>query len=108
MLANIFYRKQPNFRDVSPDSLCASDFDYVCDFQPSILSQDGALGQVFCEFNAVDGTETCCKLRLRSMSVGDVVRTTDGVFLCASAGWEPVTGDAAAGFDARARAADFS
>jgi hypothetical protein len=43
---------------------------------------------VFRQMNAVDGTELCCKLRVRSMSVGDVAVDAAGVaHLCCSCGW---------------------
>jgi len=49
---------------------------------------------LFREMNAVDGTETCRKLRVRSMSVGDVAidtRVGQGVaYYCASYGWRRV------------------
>ena len=103
MLANIFYRRE--FSRVDAAEVFEGDYDYMCDYQPSILSDDSVLGQAFREFNAVDGTEICCRLRMRSMSVGDVVRTSDGVFLC---GWTELTGDVAAAFDARANNPDFA
>jgi hypothetical protein len=48
---------------------------------------------VFRQLNAVDGTELCCRLRVRSMSVGDVLvdaETKVGLF-CAPMGWEPLS-----------------
>lgn len=50
------------------------------------------LEALFREMNCVDGTETCCKLRVRSMSVGDVAIdvATGTVWYCAPAGWEPM------------------
>lgn len=42
----------------------------------------------FRQMNAVDGTELCCQLRVRSMSVGDVAVDSNGVaHLCCSMGW---------------------
>lgn len=47
---------------------------------------------LFRDMNAVEGTETCCKLRVRSMSVGDIaLDTREGVaWYCAPTGWKPV------------------
>jgi hypothetical protein len=106
MLANIFYRRE--FSRLDAAEVSVGDYDYMCDFRASILSDDSVLGQAFREFNAVDGTETCCRLRIRSMSVGDVVRTADGVFLCASTGWTELTGDVALFFGLRAKNPDFA
>ncbi len=51
------------------------------------------LEDLFRDMNAVvDGTETCCRLRVRSMSVGDVAIDTrdESAHYCASEGWIPV------------------
>jgi len=50
------------------------------------------LEALFREMNAVGGTETCCRLRVRSMSVGDVAIdvATGEAWYCAAFGWERV------------------
>ena len=52
------------------------------------------LEDLFRDMNAVEGNETCCKMKVRSMSVGDVAidtRVGHGVaYYCASYGWRPV------------------
>lgn len=47
---------------------------------------------VFEAMNAVDGTELCCRLRVRSMSVGDLLQdvATGEILACAPCGWEKV------------------
>lgn len=56
------------------------------------------LDALFRDMNAVDGTETCCRLRVRSMSVGDVAidTATGEAWCCASIGWERVSVQGAA------------
>lgn len=50
------------------------------------------LGALFADMNAVDGTETCCRMHVRSMSVGDLAIDTrdDAAYYCASVGWKRV------------------
>jgi hypothetical protein len=68
-----------------PASVNLSNYDVV-----GVVEADDLEG-LFREMNAVDGTETCCKLRVRSMSVGDVAVDDEGMaHFCASAGWEAV------------------
>lgn len=58
------------------------------------LVEANDLEALFREMSAVEGTETCCKMKVRSMSVGDVAvdtRVGQGVaYYCASYGWRPV------------------
>jgi len=108
MLVNVFYRK--DFGRVEPCDVCAADYDYVCDVRVEGYGDERKRGvdEAFREMNAVDGTETCCKLRVRSMSVGDVAVTPFGVWLCCSVGWEPVNVDVALDFHKRAIAGGFA
>ena len=50
------------------------------------------LEHLFRELNAVDGTEVCCKMGVRSMSVGDVAIDTrdDTAYYCEGVGWTTV------------------
>jgi len=68
-----------------PASVKLTDYDEVA----TVEAPD--LDALFREMNAVDGDETCCKLRVRSMSVGDVAVDDVGqAHFCASAGWDLV------------------
>lgn len=102
MLVNVFYRRE--FGRVDVADVKASDYDYVCDLQ--VTGETPGLEYAFREMNAVDGTETCCKLRVRSMSVGDVVVMPGGAFLCMSTGWNQIT--EVADFAARVKVGDFA
>jgi len=47
-----------------------------------------SLGEVFRVMNAVDGTELCCQMGVRSMSMGDIAVDEDGVaHYCAATSW---------------------
>lgn len=81
-MASIFYRK-----DMIQPGL---GYFYVCDLDIP-AEAEAPLEWVFREMNAVDGTETCCRLKVRSMSVGDVVVHEGKAWECAPAGWEEVT-----------------
>lgn len=50
------------------------------------------LEALFDDMQAVRGAETCCRLRVRPMSVGDVVieEATGEAWYCAPVGWLPV------------------
>jgi len=62
------------------------------DYKEVALVDAPDLEDLFREMNNVDGTETCCKLEIRSMSVGDVAIDESGeAHYCAGSGWEPVT-----------------
>jgi len=49
-------------------------------------------GAVFNMMNAVEGIELCCQLRVRSMSVGDLLQdvATGAVIGCCGCGWKEV------------------
>jgi hypothetical protein len=75
-----------------PGGKAPADVD-LSDYQAVATVEAPDLDALFRDMNAVDGTETCCKLRVRSMSVGDVaIDTAMGeAWCCAGFGWEPVT-----------------
>jgi hypothetical protein len=54
------------------------------------LPGDGALEHVFRAHNAVDGTERNVTLRIRSLSVGDVVQLDERAFAVDSVGWTEI------------------
>jgi hypothetical protein len=103
-LVNVFYRK--DFGRVDLADVKAGDYDYVCDLRIGFSDTDAALGVTFGEMNAVHGDETCCRLRLRSMSVGDVVAVEGRAYLCASFGWKEI--EDAGDFATRVEAGDFA
>lgn len=110
MLVAVFYRRpaeSDRFANPTPSAALRADYAYVCDV-PVLDGAQVPEEDVFREMNAVDGTETCCQLRLRSMSVGDVLVISDKqVLYCASCGFEPVPDPAADEFRAAAEASDF-
>lgn len=58
-----------------------------------------SLEDCFRQMNVVDGTELPVKLKVRSMSVGDVVVLGSGkVFFCAMTGWQELTSEEALKF----------
>jgi len=82
----VLYRTEKYNPDEAPSSVNLADYREVA----TVESDD--LETLFREMNCVDGTETCCRLRVRSLSVGDVAIDPSGsAFYCASCGWEPVT-----------------
>jgi hypothetical protein len=82
----VYYRKNftPSF--TVPESVDLNDYRRIT----SLPTTD--LETVFREMNVVDGTEMPVRLKVRSLSVGDVVVTDDGqAWYCAAVGWEKVT-----------------
>ena len=83
MKFTVYYSKE---MDRTPRDLSPAAFDKIAEVEGDEPDD------VFREMNAVDGTETCCKLRVRSMSVGDVLVAENGIsYLCESAGWKRIT-----------------
>ena len=85
-MIEVYYAKSlRNVRhDVPEGGVSRDDYDKVADVPAEELEA------VFREMNAVDGTELCCKLGVRSMSVGDVA-VKDGVaHYCCGMGWAAV------------------
>lgn len=87
----VFYRTNPNFRPFTSPSRVAmevvtGEYHLVTEFEAD------SIGTVYRDMNAVDGNEHVCELRVRSMSVGDLVLETDTekLFYCDPFGWAPV------------------
>lgn len=53
--------------------------------------EEGVLDQVFDLHQTVRGTERNCQLRIRSLSVGDVVRLGDRAWACDRVGWREIS-----------------
>jgi len=93
-MIEVYYTKSlHNLVRSTPTEVDPADYDKVAEIGPDD-TQDGAsidcLGAVFRAMNAVDGSELCCKLHVRSMSVGDIA-VIDGVaHYCCSTGWAQV------------------
>lgn len=86
---SVLYLNADSFRDamfITAANVDLGNYRLVAEVEAD--SPDG----VFRDMNAVDGTELCCQLRVRSMSVGDLLirRDTLEVLLCASCGWDVV------------------
>lgn len=85
MKCTVFYAKDQKFLMPSvPAKLDRVAFTKVAEIDAATL------GEVFRKMNVVDGTELPVQLKVRSMSVGDVV-VADGVaHVCCPIGWEKV------------------
>lgn len=85
----VWYKKSPNFL-AAPKLVDLSEYTKVATVEAT------STGEVFRMMNAVDGSELCCKLGVRSMSVGDVLveERPDGRFgramACDPVGWKEV------------------
>ena len=93
-MLHVFYRKNwgprwVEMKKIPGDPDEASDLEYIC----SIDIPSDKFAQVFREMNCVDGGEIVCELKVRSLSVDDVVMIDNGgklplkVMQCASVGW---------------------
>jgi len=79
----IFYAKSLRYvpRE-APESINPLDYNEVGPIEASCV------GETFQLMNAVEGDELCCKMSVRSMSVGDVVVDESGqAHYCCAAGW---------------------
>ena len=78
--------------DLPPPGADPVDVD-LADYKPIAHVQALDLEALFRDMNAVDGTEKCCRLRVRSMTVGDVAidLETGTAWYCEPAGWKSVT-----------------
>lgn len=90
----VLYRKTfPRVTGVTPDFVVMTDYDEVITLANEYPITEGGLEVVFRDMNAVDGDELCCTLKVRSMSVGDVVIThvddqNERAYYCAPSGWK--------------------
>lgn len=74
---------------------------YPGEFSKSFVTErrntndQGILRQIFDEWNAGSGRESCTFLasQCRSLSINDLVGIDERIYQCASPGWEPVTLD---------------
>lgn len=89
----VLYRKTfPRVTGVMPDFVNMVDYDEVITLANEHPVNEG-LEAVFRDMNAVDGDEVCCMLKVRSMSVGDLVIThvddqNERAYYCAPTGWK--------------------
>lgn len=88
-MIKVYYRtyeammKNPFAFSAPEEGLVKDDYTFVAELG------DVFLEEVFRQMNIVDGDELPVKLKVRSMSSGDVVVDEDGeVWYCAGAGWE--------------------
>jgi len=81
----IYYLKRDHFTGMAPTSPNPEHYEFIAS-----LAGLSHHEQVFRPMNAVDGTEIPVKLKVRSMSCGDVVvdMKTSKAWVCASAGWD--------------------
>jgi hypothetical protein len=86
----VWYKKSPNFL-AAPKLVDLSEYTKVATVEAT------STGEVFRMMNAVDGSELCCKLGVRSMSVGDLLVevSSDGfqfgrTVACDPLGWREV------------------
>lgn len=89
-MVQIYYRTQEAFhRDPLAGfelGLDKDDYELVHTYSNE---EAGSLEEIFRKMNVVDGDELPVQLKVRSMSVGDVVVDEAGVvWFCAMAGWE--------------------
>jgi hypothetical protein len=86
MKYRVYYRK--SLRDVG---FAISNTVNMADYEMIGTINADSLEHLYRDMNAIDGTETCCKMRVRSMSVGDIAIDADGIsHYCASFGWAAV------------------
>lgn len=93
----VLYKKTFPKTGETPVSVEMKDYDEVTSltFGGPVGYPSGSVNEdlemIFRDMNAVDGDETCCKLKVRSMSVGDVVIDASGnAHYCAHTGWTKV------------------
>ena len=90
MKIQVYHAVYPTFRAWAPTALMrkVDEWEPITDplsDNPEVPSN--ILELVWTDHNAVSGTERCCQLRIRSLSVGDVVQLDDRAFACESIGW---------------------
>jgi hypothetical protein len=88
MIYSVWYRKKFSSTFDVPSSLNKDDYKHITDLDATNLED------VFRKMNAVAGTELPLQLKVRSLSVGDVVIEKGGlnaIWYCAPCGWEKVT-----------------
>jgi len=82
-MATIFYSKRSPFEPKLYPGVLYTSYDPICELPTDDLEV------IFREMNVVDGREIPITLRVRSMSVGDLVVVNGKGYLCAGSGWEP-------------------
>jgi hypothetical protein len=97
MKFDVFYQKEPKFWDPEPPQ-SLEDFEEKYEYVKSV-DQFSSVDQVFwhmqgenwCPYGEARYMIRSLGLRHTSMSVGDLVRTSDGrIYLCAEIGWEEI------------------
>lgn len=82
-MATIFYGKRNPFNPTLYPDVMYTSFVPVCELPTDDLEV------IFREMNVVDGMEIPIDLKVRSLSVGDLVVVDGKGYLCAGCGWEP-------------------
>jgi hypothetical protein len=89
----VFYLKREHSRDAYMLDGCKANPDM---YEKVACVQATDKEDLFRRMNVVDGSEQEYvgrgKLEIRSLSVGDVVVSEEGTYLCAGVGWEKVIG----------------
>jgi hypothetical protein len=90
MRASVYYVRDERFASVQTDILRGLYRPDPSHYKFIVAIEAKDLEDVFRQMNNVDGTELPAKLKIRSLSVGDVAVVNGAASLCMPTGWQRI------------------